>query len=47
LLKEFAIMNERGAGKEEIERYLQTHIPNLQEVVSTAFQDFKRLYVPS
>jgi hypothetical protein len=41
----FVRMNQEKKSKEEIEAFVKEKIPNVQEVFTNAFADFKRIYL--
>lgn len=44
-LEAFIKMNEKGATREEVERFLQDNLPNAKDVFAKAFVDFRDLYL--
>jgi hypothetical protein len=44
-IEEFIVMNEQQKPQQEIEQYLQSKIPDVQQVMTKAFMDFRNLYL--
>jgi hypothetical protein len=44
-LDEFVKMNEERKPKTEIEKFFKTHVPNYEEVFTTALADFRQMYL--
>lgn len=42
---EFIKMNEEKKSREEVEKFLQEKVPNVQEVFAKAFADFRTMYL--
>jgi len=44
-LEEFTKMNEEKKSREEIEAFLKEKVPNVQEILTKAFMDFREMYL--